>query len=705
MSFPQYYIEQTIRDTEARSARIGGWCAAPSHVEIKVRDASGIMLEAKTDRYSRSDVFDVFPGTGIDPDTGFTLAVKNISTKYFEIVFTSEEGETAARISMDPAKIKLEKVTGLFGKTARYIKNNGLAALPGKVVSHIKKTDRPAEYSEWVKHHFADAGTIEKQKQTHFEYEPLLSIVVPLYKTPEKFLNKLINSVKAQSYANWELVLSDGSGEPSPIGEQLLAAVASDERIKVVKADVQHRIAENTNRAIEAASGEFIIFADHDDELEPDALFEVVKALNEDPSLDIIYTDEDKTDENTANFFEPHMKPEFNPDLLRTVNYICHMFVVRKELLDCAGWLRPEFDGAQDYDLILRCTEKSQKIKRIPRVLYHWRAHEASTSEDPESKRYAFEAGKRALQAHFDRLGIKAEVYEGEKPGLYRTRYIRSRDPLISILIPNKDHIEDLKKCMDSLDERSTYRNFEYIIIENNSEKDETFEFYKQLEAGRDNVKVVYYDGGFNFSKINNFGAKYAAGEYLLLLNNDIEMIAPESLEEMLGYCMREDVGAVGARLYYEDDTIQHAGVVIGYGGIAGHCFVMQPRWTTGYMHRIICAQDYSAVTAACMLVDKNVYEKVGGLSEELAVAFNDIDFCMKVTDAGYKVVYAPYAVLYHYESKSRGLEDSPEKKARFNKEIEIFKRKWPDIFVTGDPYYSPNLTLKSQDFSLNKDW
>ena len=371
--------------------------------------------------------------------------------------------------------------------------------------------------------------------------------------------------------------------------------------------------------------------------------------------------------------------------------------------MEKVGILRPEYDGAQDYDFIFRCVEATDQICHIPKILYHWRSHEQSTSENPESKRYAFEAGQRAVQAHYDRIGVNAQVLQGEYLGLYRTRFLRERDPLISIIIPNKDHIDDLKRCMDSIEAKSTYRNYEYVIVENNSTQEETFAYYKELEETNPKAHVFYWDGPFNYSAINNFGAERAKGEYLLLLNNDTEIINPDCLEELLGYCMREDVGIVGARLYYEDDTIQHAGVVLGFGGIAGHCFVQQPRSSTGYCHRIICAQDYSAVTAACLMVSKSLFDQVGGLSEDLQVAFNDIDFCLKVRDQGKLVVYNPYAQLYHYESKSRGLEDTPEKLARFNKEIATLEQHWPDIFRRPDPYYNPNLTLDSQDFSLKR--
>ena len=527
--------------------------------------------------------------------------------------------------------------------------------------------------------------------------------MVPLYKTEPEYLRQLIASVQAQTYGNWELCLSDGSGSGSPLTEILKKYQEQDSRIRVVSSQEPLQISENTNAAIGIASGAFVAFADHDDVLTANALFEYVKAYNENPDLKIFYSDEDKMTMDGNKFFQPHMKPDFNLDLLCSVNYICHLFMAEKSLVDQVGMLRPEYDGAQDYDFIFRCVEATDQICHVPKILYHWRSHEQSTSENPESKRYAFDAGQRAVQAHYDRIGVKAEVFQGEYLGLYRTKFLRDRDPLLSIIIPNKDHIEDLKRCMDSIEEKSTYRNYEYLIVENNSTQKETFAYYEQLEAKNPRVRVLYWDGPFNYSAINNFGAKEAKGEYLLLLNNDTEIINPDCLEELLGYCMREDVGIVGARLYYEDDTIQHAGVVLGFGGIAGHCFVQQPRSSTGYCHRIICAQDYSAVTAACMMVKKEIFDAVGGLSEDLQVAFNDIDFCIKVRDYGKLVVYNPYAELYHYESKSRGLEDTPEKIARFNKEIATLERHWPDIFRKPDPYYNPNLTLDSQGLFSEK--
>lgn len=701
---PHFFIEQATEAKEDGCSSVNGWTASPDYVDIQVFDPEGNKVDCNIRRFARTDVSAAYPECGIDENNGFNILLEGYEGNELILVFSCASGENKKTVYLGGAAAAGQKVKGIFGKTLRFVRVNGVHALPGKVVARIRKTDRPIEYKNWYPYHFPKEDELAEQRKQTFPYSPKISIVVPLYKTPSYFLDRMVGSVKAQTYGNWELCLSDGSGVDSPIADALNKLAEEDERIIIIPADEQRRIAENTNRAIEAASGEFIAFADHDDELAPNALFEVVQALNEKSDLDVIYTDEDKIDENSKNYTEPQLKPEFNRELLRTVNYICHLLVVRKTLLDRAGYLNSEFEGAQDYDLTLRLIEMTDRIKRIPKILYHWRTHAGSTSEDPESKRYAFDAGRRAIQAHYDRCGIKAEVYDGEYPGLYRTKFIRDHDPLISILIPNKDHTDDLKRCVESLKNLSSYTNYEIIVIENNSEEEETFRYYDELKASDPKVNVVYYKGGFNFSKINNFGEQYANGEYLLLLNNDTEIIGNHCLEEMLGYCMLPDVGAVGARLYYNDDTIQHAGVVVGFGGCAGHCFVQQPRSSTGYCHRIICAQDYSAVTAACVMVDRKAYHEIGGMSEELAVAFNDIDMCLKLGQKGYKVVYNPYAELYHYESKSRGFENTPEKKARFNKEIDVFRQKWPDIFRDGDPYYNPNLTLKSQDFSLRRN-
>ena len=570
----------------------------------------------------------------------------------------------------------------------------------------IRLTERfqvdDVDYEEWYKNHKPTMEELQRQRDTEFEYEPLISILVPVYNTPEEFLKQMIQSVRKQTYDNWELCIANANPANETVAEILRISSTKDERIKVKDVPENEGIAQNTNAALVIATGDYIGLLDHDDLLTPDALYEVVKAINENDRPQVLYSDEDKVTMDLSEHFQPHMKPDYNKDLLRSNNYITHFFVADRTLVEEVGGEDGEYNGAQDYDLILKCTERAKGIAHIPRILYHWRVHKASTADNPASKMYAFDAGKRAIEDHLERCGEIGKVSHEKDLGFYRVKYQVQGSPLISIIIPNKDQVESLDKCLESI-EKSSYKNYEIIIVENNSTDSATFEYYKKLEAENPKVRMVYWDGVFNYSAINNYGASFAKGEYLLLLNNDTEIINPDCLEELLGYCMRKDVGAVGARLYYEDDTIQHAGVVIGFGGIAGHCFVQQKRGTTGYCHRIICAQDYSAVTAACMMVKKSAFDAVGGLSEELAVAFNDIDFCMKLRKAGYLIVYNPYAELYHYESKSRGLEDTPEKVARFNKEIATFEKKWPEILKNGDPYYNPNLTLKSQDFSLKR--
>ena len=380
--------------------------------------------------------------------------------------------------------------------------------------------------------------------------------------------------------------------------------------------------------------------------------------------------------------------------------------MVDKKIVDEIGEFRKEYDGAQDFDFILRCCEKADSIYHIPKVLYHWRSHPNSTAGNPASKMYAYENGKRAVQAHYERIGQPAEVTMTPFWGRYRSRLLVQGMPMVSIVIPNKDHIDDLDRCLKSIYEKSTYQNFEVILVENNSTQQETFDYYAQAEQTRENLRVLYWKDRFNYAAINNFGVKQAKGEYLLFLNNDVEVITPDWIEEMLGYCQRKDVGIAGAKLYYPNDTVQHAGVVIGMGAdhAAGHVFYGVERKRFTYGGRANSTQDISAVTAACMMVKKSVHEEIGGFDEKFEVAFNDVDYCLRVRELGLLVVFQAFAELYHYESQSRGLEDTKEKKVRFQKEAELFRTRWKEILEKGDPYYNPNLTLRHSDCSLNWD-
>ena len=696
---------------------LNGWVigkSPKSEPEFSVRDEKGNPVEFKYVSTRRDDVSEIYFGKVYNKDFGFDIQFPYDREKSYYLI-VKMEGRTS-KMKFNEALIakrgsvahkRWNRIKDLMnGETARvaydYWKENGLRALVLKSKHKLEGIDSEYDYAEWYEKTKPTEEELAAQRTAVFDFMPKLSIIIPAYKTPERFLREMLDSILNQTYTNWEICVADGSPRGEGVERILKRYAQRDERIKYVVLGENLGIAGNTNAAMDMAKGDFIVLADHDDTLTPDALYECVKAINADACNDVIYSDEDKLDMDGGALFDPHFKPDFNIDLLRSVNYICHLFVVNRDLVDFVGGFRQEFDGAQDYDFILRCVEAARKVCHIPKVLYHWRCHQGSTASNPESKLYAFEAGARAIMAHYERVGIEAErVEKGVDYGIYHTIFKLPSHPLVSVIIPNKDHTPDLDLCMSSLRDRASYDNLEFIIIENNSTDERTFAYYEEIQKKYDNVKVVRWEREFNYSAINNFGVSFAKGEYLLFLNNDTEIIAENTIEEMLGFCMREDVGAVGARLLYNDDTIQHAGVVVGFGGIAGHTFIGLHKSENSYFHRAMCAQDYSAVTAACMMSKRSVFDAAGGFSEDLAIAFNDIDYCMKVRSLGKLVVYAPYALLYHYESKSRGLEDTPEKVARFNREIEIFRHKWPEILNHGDPYYNPNLTLRKSNFSL----
>lgn len=541
---------------------------------------------------------------------------------------------------------------------------------------------------------------LERQRNQKFSKEIKFSILVPLYNTPINFLKDMINSVINQTYFNWELCLADGSENCDNVQKVCLEYVKEDNRIKYRKLKENKGISENTNACIEMATGNYLSLLDHDDILHETALYEVAKVINE-QNVDIVYTDEASFKYSILKSNIPYFKPDYSPDMLRSYNYICHFLTFNKELLSKLGNFRKEFDGSQDYDFILRLTEITNNIFHIPKVLYYWRAHQNSVAGiGIEAKPYAINAGKLAVKEHLKRIGLNGIVEEGKIPTTYRIKY-KINNKLVSIIIPNCDHIEDLNKCIKSILNKTTYKNYEIIIIENNSTKKETSDYYKYLIKSYENIKIIKWDKEFNYSAINNFGAKYSKGEYLLLLNNDIEVITPNWIEEMLMFAQREDVGAVGAMLYYPNNKIQHAGVIIGINGIAGHSHKNFNRGENGYFSRLSIVQNLSAVTGACMLVSKEKFYKVQGLDERFKVDFNDIDFCMKLRDIGYYNVFTPYAELYHYESKSRGYKNTKSKKKRFYNEIMLFQNKWAKEILNGDPFYNPNLTLNKEDFSL----
>jgi len=583
-------------------------------------------------------------------------------------------------------------------KGFRYMKHYG----PKEFWIRLHERFEPEEvpYGPWYRAYIPTEETLETQRKQKFDYSPLISIAVPAYQTPVEFLRQMIESLIVQTYSNWELCIVNASPDNEEMQKVLAEYSAGDSRVRFCNLKENLGIAENTNRAFAMTKGEFVGLLDHDDLLAPNALYEIVKILQDHPQADALYTDEDKVTTELDEHFQPHLKPDFNLDLLRSNNYICHFFVVRKSIVEKAGGFRKEFDGAQDYDFIFRCTENAGEVLHVPEILYHWRTHKASTADNPASKMYAFEAGKRAIEAHLERTGTEGEVSHTQDLGFYRVKYPVQGKPLVSVIIPNKDEKETLQTCLEMLEKNTGYQNFEIIIVENNSTTDEIFRYYKELSGNR-KIHLLRWGKEFNYSAINNFAVAHAKGEYLLFLNNDVKSINSDWLEEMLGVCQRPEVGGVGAKLIYPDNTIQHAGCVIGMGGIAGHMFVDMPADRTGYLHKASLLQDMSAVTAACLLMKKEVFEQAGGFTEELAVAFNDVDLCLKVRKNGYLIVYDPYAKLYHMESKTRGAEDSKEKVRRFQTEIEYMRCHWIDILKNGDPCYNKNLSLTKWNYSL----
>ena len=583
-------------------------------------------------------------------------------------------------------------------KGFRYLKHYG----PKEFWIRLHERFEPEEvpYCPWYQAYVPDQETLEAQKKHKFDYRPLISIAVPAYQTPVEFLKQMIESLISQTYPEWELCIANASPDNEEMQRVLADYSAKDSRVRFCNLKENLGIAENTNRAFSMAKGEFMGLLDHDDLLAPNALYEIVQALQDHPQADALYTDEDKVTTELDEHFQPHLKPDFNLDLLRSNNYICHFFVVRRSIVEKAGGFRKEFDGAQDYDFIFRCTENAREVLHVPEILYHWRTHKASTADNPASKMYAFEAGKRAIEANLERTETKGVVSHTQDLGFYRVKYPVQGKPLVSVIIPNKDEKETLQTCMEMLNSNTSYQNFEIIIIENNSTTDEIFRYYKELSKDP-RIHLLRWGKEFNYSAINNFGVAHAKGEYLLFLNNDIKSINPDWMEELLGVCQRPEVGGVGAKLIYPDNTIQHAGCVVGMGGIAGHMFVDMPADRTGYLHKASLLQDMSAVTAACLMMKKEVFEEAGGFTEELAVSFNDVDLCLKVRKNNHLIVYDPYAKLYHMESKTRGAEDSKEKVRRFQTEIEYMSCHWLDILKNGDPYYNKNLSLTKWNYSL----
>ncbi len=555
----------------------------------------------------------------------------------------------------------------------------------------------PDEYRRWQKKWEPTGADLTKQRTRSFGRTPILSVVVPVYNPPERFLVEMIESVLAQTYPHWELCLADAS-TTSHVKPVLEKYAAKDRRVKVKYLAENGGIAGNSNSTLALATGDFVALLDHDDTLAPFALHEVAAAINSHPEADFFYSDEDKLDPGGERV-EPSFKPDWSPETLRSRNYVCHLTVLKRSLVEQIGGFRSGFDGAQDYDLALRAGEAAKKVIHIPAVLYHWRMHPQSTAANNGSKGYAFEAGRKAVADHLDRLGIDAAVRHGAVQGTYQVIYRLRQQPLVSVIIPNKDHPEMLGRCVNSLS-LGSYANYEVLIVENGSTDTATFTFYEQLKK-QPHVRVIEWTRPFNYAAVNNFAVTHARGNLVLFLNNDVLAISPDWLEAMVKLAEQPGVGAVGAKLYYPDDTVQHAGVVVGMGGVAGHSHVYYPRSAAGYMQRLVITQNVAAVTGACLLMPRHVFDSIGGFDEGFVLAFNDVDLCLQVLAAGFRVVWTPDAELYHLESKTRGKEDTLEKQKRFKREFDLFQLKWGEFLKQGDPYYSPHFRLDRSDFAL----
>jgi len=555
-------------------------------------------------------------------------------------------------------------------------------------------------YQNWINENerYNKQDVVKSMQQ--FKLKPKISILIPVYNVDDKWLIECVESIQKQYYENWELCMADDCSTKATVKPLLERLALTDERIKVVYREENGHISRATNSALAIATGDYIALVDNDDILPAHALFEVVKMINQHPDADLIYSDEDKINLKGQRV-DPHFKPDFSPDTLLSSNYISHLGVYRKSIVDKIGGFRVGYEGSQDYDLVLRFTEQTNNIHHIPKILYHWRMIEGSTALDNSSKNYAYIAGKKALNDAITRRGLQAQVEEQGEVPYYVMRYDVKPDDRVSIIIPTRDHADLLAVCLESIYNKSTYQNFEVIVVDNGSIEQKTIDLFNLYKNGYTNFKVLRLDIPFNYSTLNNEAAKIAEGNYLLLLNNDIEIITPNWLELMVGYAKQAHIGAVGAKLLYPDQTIQHGGIILGVGGVANHAFLNHHRTSPGYFARLKVPYNYSGVTAACLMVEKQKFFEVNGLEKDLMVAFNDVDFNLKLLNAGYYNVFLPQVELYHYESKSRGKEDTPEKLKRFNREIRYMHVKWNQQLLH-DRFYNPNFSYTTPQFEIN---
>ncbi|MUN65074.1 glycosyltransferase [Enterococcus faecalis] len=705
-------FDSIYRDKTTNNLTITGWALdtitkeSPTFTINNENQVSAYNIQ----RVLREDVNQIYQ-TEPAIEAGFVVTLEGIKQKK---VLPFHFQSSAHVITVDfPLNKKYPVIPGTEDKVTRlWIKaKKGFKYMAKNGISHtiqrakIEKLRNQASYPNWLaRNEVLDIEAMTQEIAT-FHYQPKISIAMPVYNVEEKWLRLCIDSILNQVYTNWELCMADDASTDPNVKKILTEYQQLDERIRVVFREQNGHISEATNSALAIATGEFVALLDNDDELAINAFYEVVKVLNENPELDLIYSDEDKIDMD-GNRSDPAFKPDWSPDLLLGTNYISHLGVYRRSILEEIGGFRKDYEGSQDYDLVLRFTEKTTKerIKHIPKVLYYWRMLPTSTAVDQGSKGYAFEAGLRAVQDALVRRGINGHATHGAANGLYDVYYDIESEKLVSIIIPTKNGYKDVQRCVSSIIEKTTYQNYEIIMADNGSTDPKMHELYAEFEQqlpGRFFVESI--DIPFNFSTINNRAAKKAHGEYLLFLNNDTEVITENWLTLMVSFAQQERIGCVGAKLLYPNNTVQHAGVILGLGGVAGHGHYGYPHGDLGYFGRLAINVNYSAVTAACLLMKKADFDAVGGFEEAFTVAFNDVDLCLKVQALGRDNVWLHEAELYHFESQTRGYDDKGKKKKRFEQEKVMMEEKWGPL-IENDPFYNPNLTRDIPNFSLRID-
>lgn len=704
------YIDSILRNGNNNSIVISGWALDEETKTVPSIYVEGFDGIVQISYVYRGDV-NALHKLASNVSAGFQIELDGNQSQndVIQLVFEGNHHTTKKEVNLNQ---KFPLVPGTEGKWLKrwqrvrrglgYIRRNGLISTYRRLKMDQAPGKSVQDYQVWIsKNENWDVEAIQKEIQ-NFKYQPKISILMPVYNVEQNWLEKCIQSVQNQFYPNWELCMADDCSTDASVRPILEKYAQSDERIKVVFRSENGHISRATNSALEIATGEFVALLDNDDELAPIAFYEVVKALNENPELDLIYSDEDKIDMQ-GNRFDPAFKPDWSPDLLLGTNYISHLGVYRRSIMNEIGGFRPGFEGSQDYDLVLRFTEKTtaQRIHHIPKVLYYWRILPTSTAADQSTKGYAFEAGLKAVQEALVRRGIKGTAHHAAGNGLYDVEYEVLSTDLVSIIIPTRDGYDDMLRCLNSIVAKTSYPNYEVIVADNGSTDERMEKLYAKFKGQLgERFRVESIDIPFNYSRINNLAAQKAKGKYLLFLNNDTEVITPGWITKMVSFAQFERIGMVGAKLYYPNQTIQHAGVIVGLGGAAGHCHHTYPKGDFGYFGKLEINVNYLAVTAACCMIRKADFEQLGGFEEKLTVAFNDVDLCLREYEAGHDNVWLHGVELYHYESQTRGYENTPEKKARFDQETKFMEDRWGK-YIVNDPFYNPNLSRVGGHFGI----